>query len=87
MRGRSSIAANVRGLPQGGPQDTLRQASVRGSASLFSKSEIMDRLQLVKSGKMSSDEFLSMYPENMVGFIGEGVGASIVVDKSLLRSA
>jgi len=30
------LAANVRGLPQGGPKDTLQQASVRGSASYFS---------------------------------------------------
>ena len=29
-------ANNVRGLPQGGPKDTLQQASVRGSASSFS---------------------------------------------------
>jgi len=80
------MRANVRGLPQGGPKDTLQQASVRGSASLFSKAEITDRFQLVKSGKMSRDEFLSIYPENMVLIVDIGDGRfSVAVDESILR--
>ena len=69
-----------------GDDGGLRQPLVGGSAShssSFSMDGIMARFELVKSGEMSSDEFLSVYPENMVGVIG----ASVVVDKSLLRSA
>jgi len=71
-----------------GDDSGLRQPLVGGSASLFSKSEITDRFQLVKSGKMSRDEFLSTYPENMVMFVdGRDGRFSVAVDESILRDA
>lgn len=50
--------------------------------------EIKARFELVKSGGMSRDEFLSIYPENMVLFVDRKDGRfSVAVDQSILRDA
>jgi hypothetical protein len=46
----------------------------------------MADFELVKSGKMSQDELISKYPENMVGFLDPPPPGklSLVVDESIL---
>lgn len=85
MRLCGSVAPNVPPLAEGRRlSDGLQQASVGGCAS-FSMDEIRSRFELVKSGKMSRDEFLSLYPENTVLFVDAKDGRfSVAVDESIL---
>lgn len=55
--------------------------------SSFSLDEIKACFELVKSGELSQDEFLSKYPKNSVGIIGSNQQHSLVIDRSLFGSA
>ena len=81
------MGANVRGLPQGGPKDTLRQASVRGSASLFSREEVQADNDRLNQGLISKATLRKKYGKNMIGFVKSGDKFSIAISKSILRDA
>jgi len=78
-----NVAYNVPPLDDGRPKESDDKRLLEAGPSSFSLDDIKDCFELVKSGELSQDEFLSKYPKNSVGIIGSNQQRSLVIDISL----